>query len=117
MDNVEPSPAISISGFNEEDPLPNPVAVKPNYFQAYEFIDILAKMQELEDIESNEAEPSDILVVCVRTFLSCIEGKAYEWPNDDWPKTDALADKARKCYLNFQACSGTAMLIPDRKDS
>ena len=56
-------------------------------------------------------------VVCVRTFLSCIEGKAYEWPNDDWPKTDALADKARKCYLNFQACSGTAMLIPNRKDS
>ena len=74
-------------------------------------------MQELEDIESNEAEPSDILVVCVRTFLSCIEGKAYEWPNDDWPKTDALADKARKCYLNFQACSGSAMLIPDQKVS
>ena len=98
-------------------PQPNPVAVKPNYFQAYEFIDILAKMQALEDIESNEAEPSDVLVVCVRGFLTCIENKAYDWPEDDWPKTDSLADKARKCYLNFQSCSGSAMLIPDRKDS
>ena len=108
----------SIPGFESlPEPVPNPVAVKPNYFQAYEFIDILAKMQELEDVESNEAEPSGDLVICVRGFLGCIENKAYDWPEDDWPKTDSLADKARKCYLNFQACSGSAMLIPDRKDS
>ena len=108
----------SISDFEAlPEPIPNPGAVKPNYFQAYEFIDILAKMQELEDIESNEAEPSGDLVICVRGFLGCIENKAYDWPEDDWPKTDSLADKARKCYLNFQACSGSAMLIPDRKDS
>ena len=81
------------------------------------FIGISAKMQELEDVESNEAEPSGDLVICVRGFLGCIERKAYDWPEDDWPKTDSLAHKARKCYLNFQACSGSAMLIPDRNDS
>ena len=60
----------SIPGFESlPEPVPNPVAVKPNYFQAYEFIDILAKMQELEDVESNEAEPSGDLVICVRRFL------------------------------------------------
>ena len=68
-------------------------------------------------IESNQSESSGDLIISIGGFLGCIENKAYDWPKDDWPKTDSLADKARKCYLNFQACSGSAMLIPDRKDS
>ena len=48
--------AISISCSNEENSMSNPIS-------ADRYVNILVKMQELEDIESNEAEPSDILVV------------------------------------------------------
>ena len=49
------------------------------------FIGILAKMQEIEDIESNEAEPSGDLIISIRGFLGCIENKAYhglQTPNE-----------------------------------
>ena len=59
------------------------------------FIGILAKMQELEDIGSNEAEPSGDLIISVREFFGCIENKAYDWPQDDWPKIDSRVDTVR----------------------
>ena len=47
----------------------------------------------------------NILVISVWSFLSCIVSKAYDLPNNDWPKINALADKARICHLNLQAFS------------
>lgn len=80
---------------------PTPI-VKPKYFQAYEFNDLVAKLQEEDDIENNEAEPSNIIVNCIQSFLLCLQE-----PEEN------LAEKAGKCYVNFQTCSGSAILIPD----
>ena len=59
------------------------------------FIGILAKMQELENIGSNEAEPSGDFMISVGEFFGCIENKAYNWPQYDWPKTDSRVDTTR----------------------
>ena len=67
-------------------------------------------MQELEDVESNEAEASEDLVICVRGFLGCIENKACDWPKEDWHRTESLVETARYRFLNFQACSRSAIL-------
>ena len=72
-------------------------------------MDILAKMELGNDDDelgenSNEAEPSNVIVNCVQEFLLCIENKESNL---------GLSEKARKCYINFQTCSGAVMLIPD----
>ena len=89
--------------FEPEEPI-----VKPKYFQAYEFSDLVAKIQENETgedtTESNEAEPSDRIVSCIQSFLACL--------SEENNLVD-LAEKAGKCYFQFQSCSGSAILIPD----
>ena len=52
-------------------------------------------MQELENIGSNEAEPSGDFMISVGEFFGCIENKAYNWPQYDWPKTDSRVDTTR----------------------
>ena len=50
-------------------------------------------MQELENIGSNEAEPSGDFMISVGEFFGCIENKAYNWPQYDWP--DSRVDTTR----------------------
>ena len=54
-------------------------------------------MQELENIGSNEAEPSGDFMISVGEFFGCIENKAYNWPQYDWP--DSRVDTTRYCFI------------------
>ena len=91
---------------------PPVAAVKPAYFQAYDFSDILAKLDpEIEDndnlADENEAEPSNVIANCMQEFLVCIQSHSELDSN--------LAKKAGKCYFQYQDCSGSVILVPDLK--
>ena len=95
---------------------------QPQFFQAFEFVDIVKKLKkpnedepEVSDAGNTEQntenteqkpEPSDEIINCISEFLGCIES------HPDLPKEE-LSSKAKNCYQLFQDCSGSVILIPD----
>ena len=98
-------PVEEVSGPGEE----------PHFFQAFEFVDIVKKMEKVSSKEKvneekgtkAEHEPSNEIMNCISEFLGCIQG------HPDFPESDEMAAKARNCYQLFQDCSGSVILIPD----
>ena len=76
--------------------------IKPKYFQAFEFIEIVDKISSKETNEVEE--PSSTMIHCMEEFLGCLE--------TDHDNAQLLA-KAKQCYLQFRDCSGSVILIPD----
>ena len=85
---------------------PEKPAKNPRYFQAFEFADLVSKIdpRSVPSESSNEEEPSNEIINCIGEFLGCIEQK-----NSD----EYLASRAKNCYQLFQDCSGSVILIPD----
>ena len=94
---------------------------QPQFFQAFEFVDIVKKLKKpneeepmVSDTENTEQntentskpEPSDEIINCISEFLGCIES------HPDLPREE-LSSKAKNCYQLFQDCSGSVILIPD----